>query len=43
MPSDPVERMPPILNLQQYYIEQFLLDAIARANTRAPGVIEIRW
>jgi 3-(3-hydroxy-phenyl)propionate hydroxylase len=43
MPQDPRDKLPPMINLQQYYIEQFLVDAIARANQRAPGTIDIRW
>ncbi len=39
MPHDADQRVAPMVNLQQYYIEQFLLDA-----TRAyPDLIEIRW
>jgi 3-(3-hydroxy-phenyl)propionate hydroxylase len=43
MPSAQGDKFPPMINLEQYYIEQFLLDAIARVNDRAPGTIEVRW
>jgi 3-(3-hydroxy-phenyl)propionate hydroxylase len=38
MPHDASQRLPPMINLPQYYIEQFLLDA---AEQCAP--IEVRW
>jgi 3-(3-hydroxy-phenyl)propionate hydroxylase len=38
MPHDESQRLPPMLNIQQYYIEQFLLDAAERS-----GLIEVRW
>lgn len=39
MPHDQGQRLPPMINIQQYYIEQFLLDACeARAD-----LIDIRW
>jgi 3-(3-hydroxy-phenyl)propionate hydroxylase len=38
MPHDENQRLPPMLNIQQYYIEQFLLDAAERT-----GLIEVRW
>jgi 3-(3-hydroxy-phenyl)propionate hydroxylase len=38
MPHDENQRLPPMVNLQQYYIEQFLLDAAQRS-----GLIEVRW
>jgi 3-(3-hydroxy-phenyl)propionate hydroxylase len=39
MPHDAHQRLPPMINIQQYYIEQFLLDACeAQA-----GLIDIRW
>lgn len=39
MPHDEAQRLPPMINIQQYYIEQFLLDACeARAD-----FIDIRW
>ncbi|MBV8250577.1 MAG: FAD-dependent monooxygenase [Comamonas sp.] len=43
MPSSPGEKFPPMINLEQYYIEQFLLDEIARINTASPGMVDIRW
>ena len=38
MPHDESQRLPPMLNIQQYYIEQFLLDAAEKS-----GLIEVRW
>jgi 3-(3-hydroxy-phenyl)propionate hydroxylase len=39
MPHDAAQRLPPMINIQQYYIEQFLLDAcVGHA-----GLIDIRW
>jgi len=35
MPHDAQQKLPPMINLQQYYIEQFLVDAVARVNERA--------
>ena len=43
MPHDEEQKLPPMINLQQYYIEQFLVDAASRVNQRSPGLIEIRW
>jgi len=43
MPHDAQQKLPPMINLQQYYIEQFLVDAVARVNQHTPGLIEIRW
>ena len=43
MPSAPGDKYPPMINLQQYYIEQFLLDAIDEINSRFPGRVDIRW
>lgn len=43
MPSAPGDKFPPMINLEQYYIEQYLLDAIAAANAKSPGLVEIRW
>lgn len=37
MPHDDDQRLPPMLNIQQYYIEQFLLDAAERS-----GLVEVR-
>ncbi|RQR36839.1 FAD-dependent oxidoreductase [Burkholderia sp. Bp9142] len=39
MPQDENQKLPPMVNLAQYHIEQFLLDAALRR----PGLIEIRW
>lgn len=39
MPHGPEQRLHPMTNLQQYYIEQFLLDAAERQRE----LIEIRW
>ena len=43
MPLYEGQRLPPMINLQQYYIEDALLGAVARANAQAPGLIDIRW
>ena len=43
MPSRAGEKFPPMINLEQYYIEQFLLDEIGRVNAARPGIIDIRW
>ncbi|MFM0502478.1 FAD-dependent monooxygenase [Paraburkholderia caffeinilytica] len=40
MPHDDTQKLPPMVNLQQYYIEQFLVDEI-RANYA--DLIDIRW
>ncbi|WP_396330040.1 FAD-dependent oxidoreductase [Burkholderia anthina] len=39
MPQDENQKLPPMVNLAQYHIEQFLLDAALRR----PELIEIRW
>jgi 3-(3-hydroxy-phenyl)propionate hydroxylase len=39
MPQDDDQRFPPMINLQQFHIEQFLVDAVARHQ----DLIEIRW
>ncbi|MBY4865755.1 MULTISPECIES: FAD-dependent oxidoreductase [Burkholderia] len=39
MPQDENQKLPPMVNLAQYHIEQFLLDAALRH----PEFIEIRW
>src|SRR5215469_6180332 len=39
MPQDENQKLPPMINLAQYHIEQFLLDA---AEARA-DLIDIRW
>ena len=43
MPHGPHDRLPPMINLEQYYAEAFLIDAIDRCNDRIPGTIEVRW
>lgn len=43
MPHDERQKLPPMINLEQYYIEQYLLDAIRRRNEATPGPIDIRW
>jgi len=43
MPSAVDDKYPPMLNVQQYYIEQCLLDAIDAVNQKTPGLVEIRW
>jgi 3-(3-hydroxy-phenyl)propionate hydroxylase len=39
MPQDQNQKLPPMVNLAQYHIEQFLLDAAERS----PDLIDIRW
>ncbi|WP_321851658.1 FAD-dependent oxidoreductase [Burkholderia diffusa] len=39
MPQDENQKLPPMVNLAQYHIEQFLLDAALRR----PELIEVRW
>ncbi|MDB5897941.1 MAG: monooxygenase, FAD-binding [Ramlibacter sp.] len=43
MPSAPGDKFPPMINLEQYYIEQYLLEAIAVVNAGSPGLVEVRW
>jgi len=43
MPTGTGDKYPPMINLEQYYIEQYLLDSIDDANARSPGMVEIRW
>lgn len=43
MPTDARQKLPPMINLEQYYIEQYLLEAIQRRNAKRPGLIDIRW
>lgn len=43
MPVYEGQRLPPMINLQQYYIEDALLAAVARANAAGPARIDIRW
>jgi 3-(3-hydroxy-phenyl)propionate hydroxylase len=39
MPQDENQKLPPMINLAQYHIEQFLLDAAMKQ----PDLIDIRW
>ncbi len=43
MPHGAGQKLPPMLNLSQYYIEQFLLEAIERRNAATPGLVDLRW
>jgi 3-(3-hydroxy-phenyl)propionate hydroxylase len=43
MPHDERQKLPPMINLEQYYIEQYLLEEIDRRNAAAPGLIDLRW
>ncbi|MDM0046978.1 FAD-dependent monooxygenase [Variovorax dokdonensis] len=43
MPHDTQQKLPPMINLEQYYIEHYLLDEIVRRNERQAGLIDIRW
>ena len=43
MPHDERQKLPPMINLQQYYIEQFLVDAVDSHNAQCHGLIDIRW
>ncbi|MDP9901240.1 FAD-dependent monooxygenase [Variovorax ginsengisoli] len=43
MPHDARQKLPPMVNLEQYYIEQYLLDQIVRRNAATPGLIDLRW
>ncbi|SCK34765.1 3-(3-hydroxy-phenyl)propionate hydroxylase [Variovorax sp. HW608] len=43
MPTSAQQKLPPMINLEQYYIEQYLLDEIVRRNAETPGLIDIRW
>src|SRR5437899_6174726 len=38
MPHAATQRLPPMINIQQYYIEQFLLEAVDKS-----GLVEVRW
>lgn len=38
MPHDGNQRLPPMINIQQYYIEDFLLEA-----AESSGLVEVRW
>ena len=39
MPHDENQKLPPMVNIEQYYIEQFLLDAAEQRS----DLIDIRW
>jgi 3-(3-hydroxy-phenyl)propionate hydroxylase len=39
MPSEPTQRFAPMLNIQQYHVEQFLHESLAAA----PGVTRVCW
>ena len=43
MPHDGTQRLPPMINLQQYYIEQYLVDAVEAVNERLGPLIDLRW
>jgi len=43
MPHDDTQKLPPMINLEQYYIEQYLFDEIVRRNAATPGLIDVRW
>jgi 3-(3-hydroxy-phenyl)propionate hydroxylase len=39
MPHDRLQKLPPMINLQQYHVE----EALVRALERHPGLAELRW
>ena len=46
MPHDETQKFPPMINLEQYYIEQFLLEEIARVNAASSDgkpLVDMRW
>ena len=43
MPHDDRQKLPPMINLQQYYIERYLLDAVQTVNAQHPAMIDVRW
>jgi 3-(3-hydroxy-phenyl)propionate hydroxylase len=43
MPQDENQKLPPMLNLAQYSIEQILLDALLEVGEAQPGLVDIRW
>ena len=44
MPHDERQRLPPMINLQQYYIEQYLVDEIERRNRNSGATgVDLRW
>ena len=40
MPQDDLQRLPPMINIQQYRIEQYLVDAI---DALPAGLVDLRW
>ncbi|HJS90582.1 MAG TPA: FAD-dependent oxidoreductase [Steroidobacteraceae bacterium] len=38
MPDDENQRLPPMINIQQYYMEDFLLEA-----AESTGLVQVRW
>jgi len=43
MPTDARQKLPPMINLEQYYAEHYLLEEIFHRNEATPGLIDIRW
>jgi len=43
MPEHPDQRLPPMINLQQYYVEDALLAEVDAINRDRPGTIELLW
>ncbi|MDQ0037208.1 3-(3-hydroxy-phenyl)propionate hydroxylase [Variovorax boronicumulans] len=43
MPHDAQQKLPPMINLEQYYAEHYLLEEIFRRNEATPGLIDVRW
>lgn len=43
MPQSATDKHPAMINLEQYYIEQFLLQAIDAINEASPGRVQVRW
>lgn len=43
MPTSKDDRFPPMINLQQYYIEQYLFDEIEALNRRSGAQVRIHW
>ncbi|WP_151446127.1 FAD-dependent oxidoreductase [Lacisediminimonas profundi] len=39
MPHDDNQKLPPMVNLQQYYVEEYLVQAAGRSR----GLVDIRW
>jgi len=42
-PVQEAQKLPAMINLQQYYIEQYLVNAVERINAVQPGMIALRW